>query len=56
MRNVYNIFIGKSEGKIHSEDLCVYRKIILKWVVEKEGGKLRTGFIWLGIGASGGPL
>jgi hypothetical protein len=35
MRNAYNFFIGKPEGKKHSEDLGICRSIILKWILRK---------------------
>jgi len=41
--------------QIWSEDLQVYEKIILKWIVGKESGNL-TGFIWLRTRTSGGFL
>jgi hypothetical protein len=28
-------------------------KIILEWILRKQGGRLWTGWIWPGIGASG---
>jgi hypothetical protein len=40
---------GKLERRDHSEDLGVHRKIILKWTLDKEGGKMWTEFIWLRI-------
>jgi len=29
---------------------------ILKWMFEKQGGKVWTAFVWLSIGTSGGAL
>jgi len=40
----------------HFEGLDVYGRITFKWILEKEGEKLWTGFIWLRIGTTGGPL
>jgi hypothetical protein len=37
----------------HSEDLDVDWKIILEWILQKEGKKLWAGRIWLKIGTSG---
>jgi hypothetical protein len=35
MRNVYKIFVGKSEGRNHLEDLGVDGRTILKWILGK---------------------
>jgi hypothetical protein len=40
-------------GRDHSEDLGVDRKIILEWILGEEGWGMWTGCIWLRIGASG---
>jgi hypothetical protein len=40
-------------GRNHSDDLGVNGRIILEWILEKQGGKLRIGFIWLRIGTRG---
>jgi hypothetical protein len=40
------------KGRRHSEDLDVDWRIILNWLLDKEGGNLRTGFVLL----SGGLL
>jgi len=53
MRNAYNILVGKSEGKKHSEDLRLDGNIILESILGKQGGKLWTGFIWFRIWTSG---
>jgi len=42
--------------KDHSEDDGIDGRVILEWILGKEGGKLWTGFIWLRIEASGGLL
>jgi hypothetical protein len=44
------------KGRDHSEDLGVDRKIILKLIFGKYGGKLWNGFIRLRIETSGGHL
>jgi hypothetical protein len=41
------------KGSDHSEGLIVGGKIILKWILEKEGGKVWTICIWLRIGIIG---
>jgi len=49
MRNVYNILIGKPEGK------RILGRTRRRWetFLEKYGGKLWTGFIWLRMETSG---
>jgi hypothetical protein len=32
------------------------RKVILKWILEKQNGLVLSGLIWLRIGTSGGLL
>jgi len=44
------------KGRDHSEDLGVDGRKILEWVLGKQGGKVRNGFIWLRIGIVGGLL
>jgi hypothetical protein len=39
MRNIYKSLIGKPEGKGHSEDLDVDRRMILSWNLGKQGTK-----------------
>jgi hypothetical protein len=56
MKNVYNIVVEKPEAENHSEDLGVDRRIILEWIVGKQGGKMWIGFIWLRVGPSGAFL
>jgi hypothetical protein len=34
----------------HSEGLGIDRRIILEWMLDKYGGILWTGYIWLKIG------
>jgi hypothetical protein len=38
------------------EDPGVNERIILKWILEKWGGRAWTGSIWLRIGTGGGLL
>jgi hypothetical protein len=40
----------------HYEDLDVGGRRILKWIVKRWVGMVRTGLIWLRIGTSGGLL
>jgi len=36
----------------HSNEVGVDGRIILEWILEKLGGKLWTGCLWLRIGSS----
>jgi len=44
--------VGKHERKRPLRRPRYRCKIILKWVLGKQGGKAWTGFIWLRIGTS----
>jgi hypothetical protein len=55
MRNAYNVFVGKPDGKSHSEDLHVDGKII-EWILWTEGGRDWVGFIFLKTGTRDGFL
>jgi len=35
MRNAHKILVGKPEGKRHSEDLDVDKKIMLQWILRE---------------------
>jgi len=54
MKNTYNIFVAKPEGKRPLEDLGIDGKIILEWILGKDGGDVYTVFIRLRTGISGG--
>jgi hypothetical protein len=54
MIDAYKILGGKSEGRNHSEDLGVDRKITLEWILGKWGGNVWIGCIWLRIGIMAG--
>jgi hypothetical protein len=43
-------------GRDHPKDLGVDGNIKLRRILRKQGGNVWTGFIWLKIGTSGGPL
>jgi len=43
------------KGRDHSEDLGMNGRI-LEWILEKFGGNMWTGVIWLRIGTSDGLL
>jgi hypothetical protein len=40
IRNAYSISVGKPEGKNHLEDLGTDGKIMLEWILGKQGGKV----------------
>jgi hypothetical protein len=40
-------------GRGHKEDLGVDGRIVLKWILEKWGGKVWAGFIWFRTETSG---
>jgi len=56
MRNAYTVLVGKPEGRDPSEDLGVEVRIILQWILGRQGGKVWTGLIWLRLGTNGGLL
>jgi hypothetical protein len=41
------------KGKDHMEDTDIERRIILEWILKKQGGRLWTEFIWPRKGSSG---
>jgi hypothetical protein len=53
MRIISKTFVRKPEGKNHSEDLVVDGRILLEWLLEKQGGRVWIRCIWLRIGSSG---
>jgi hypothetical protein len=56
VRKIQKILVGKSECKRSLEDLGVDGKIILEWILKKWVRRMWTGFIWLRIGTSDGPM
>jgi hypothetical protein len=44
------------KGRHHSDDRSIDGKIILKWILGKEGEKVWTGCIWLRRETDGGLL
>jgi hypothetical protein len=51
---MYTKLLQNLNGKRHLEDAGADRKIILEWILQKQGGKMWTGLIWLRIRASCG--
>jgi hypothetical protein len=47
---------GETHRKFWSGNLGVDGRIILEWVLGRQGGKLWNGFNWLRIETSGGIL
>jgi len=45
-------FVRKPEGKNHLQDLGVYGRILLGWILGNKGGKLWTKFISLRRGTT----
>jgi hypothetical protein len=44
--------VRKPKGKKLLEELGIDERIILQWILEKQGGKVWIGFIWLRIGTN----
>jgi hypothetical protein len=53
MRNAYRCFLEKSEAKRPLGRPCMGRRIILKWILSKQGMRIWTGFSKLRKGSSG---
>jgi hypothetical protein len=50
--------VGNACSTHRKDEKCVQNfggRLILECILGKQGGKGRTGFIWLRIGISGGP-
>jgi hypothetical protein len=42
MRNANKIFLEKPEGRYHSQGLDIDDRIIIKWFLGKQGGRMWT--------------
>jgi hypothetical protein len=51
MRNSYTVLSENLKRRDHFAGLSVDGRIILKWILEKEGVRLWNGFNWLRMGA-----
>jgi len=49
------VWLENPKGRDHSGP-DVVRRIILEWMLGEQGGRVWIGFIWLGVGTSGGLL
>jgi hypothetical protein len=56
LKMVTKLSSGKLNGRVHSEDLGIDRRIILEWISGEKDEKLWIRFIWLRIGTSEGLL
>jgi hypothetical protein len=56
VRGAYRVLVERSERKNHLEDTGVDRRIILKRLFKKWGGKAWTEIIWLSIRTGAGHL
>ena len=55
-RGVHRVLVGKPEEIDHWGDEDVDGRIILRWILRKWEGVVRTGWGWLRIGTVGGRL
>jgi hypothetical protein len=46
-------WLRRLKGRDHSEDLGVDGRIIIKWILGKQVGRVWIKFIWLQIGTGG---
>jgi hypothetical protein len=53
IRSARRILVGSLKETDHFRDIGVDRRIILQWILRRQGLKMWTGLIWLKIGSSG---
>jgi hypothetical protein len=46
-RSACRFVVGRTEGKVSVDDLRVDVGTTMKWILEKYGGRMRSGYIWL---------
>jgi hypothetical protein len=51
-----SFWLESLKGRDHLDDLGVDGRIILKWILWKQGWRVLTEFMLLRIGTGGGPL
>jgi hypothetical protein len=54
--NAYKILVERPEKRGHSKDLGIDKRIILKCILQKQGGRMWTELIWFRMQTSGGIL
>jgi hypothetical protein len=52
----YKVLVGNLKDKDHWEDQVIQERVILKWTLNQQDGRLVAGFTWLRMGTSGGFL
>jgi hypothetical protein len=55
-RVVHRVLVGYLRERVHSVEQDVDGRIILRLIIRKSEGFLRTGWSWLRIGTGGGHL
>jgi hypothetical protein len=56
MKNAWRILATSPERKITLQDLGTYDWIILKWILKKESGRMRIGFVCRNMWTKSGLL
>jgi hypothetical protein len=54
MRSTFKILVGNLKAREHLEDLGVYGRVMLKWILKKYDMTVSLGLTWLWIWTSGG--
>jgi hypothetical protein len=49
-RNAYTSLVGNLNGRSQPKDPSVMGRIILEWILVKQGGKMCTACVWLRMG------